>query len=190
MKTNRNRIITVIIALALIFGLTACETGANKANNADRKTAAVQLGKYQKNQPVPVFDYSQLRQNAIEIETAQAKGTQTTTFFFNQGVQDPTDSCPSTGFPIPSTAQITNPEAKVERHDITIPQIEANGIYTGDSTGTYIMCIDAHGEIYANYWEGFVRTVSGPAKWNQDTHQVELIGSSSFKFSKNKATHK
>lgn len=174
-----------LAAIALVvLVLAGCETGSNKAQNADRKTAARQLAGYQKNQPTPVFTWSQLRQNLIEIETAQAHTTQTTSFFFNQGVQEPVSSCPSIGFPIPSTYQLTNPQAKVERHDLTLPQIEANGTYTADSTGTYVICINAQGQAYAVYWEGFVQTITGPAKWNGT--QVELIGKPSFTFSKSR----
>lgn len=178
----------IIGMLALsVVGLAGCEmTTNNAANNNDRAIAAKQLSGYQKNQPVPIFDWSQLRQNLIEIETSQARTTQTTSFFFNQGVVDPVSSCPSIGFPIPATYQLSNPDAKVPQHDLTLPQIEANGVYTADTSGTYVICIDAQGRAYANYFEGFVNTVTGPAKWNPDSHQVELVGPPSFTYSKGK----
>jgi hypothetical protein len=190
MLMNEKKLAKSLVAVILVclagLGLAGCDTSQNAANNADRKTAARQLAGYQRNQPVPTFTWSQLRQNLIEIETAQAQTTQTTSFFFNQGVQDPVTSCPSIGFPIPSTYQLTNPESKVAQHDLTLPQIEANGVYTGDTTGTFVICVDAKGMPYANYWEGFVNTVTGPAKWNPESHQVELIGPPSFKFTKGK----
>jgi hypothetical protein len=74
----------------------------------------------------------------------------------------------------------------VERRDVTLPQIEANGVYTDQSSGTFVICIDAQGRPYANYWEGFVKTVTGPAEWNAGTHQVELVGPPSFTFTKGK----
>jgi hypothetical protein len=176
--------IGLIVVLGL--GVAACDEGNNKVQNHDRSVATEQLGQYQTNQPVPVFKYSQLRQNLIEIETAEARTTQTTSFFFNQGVQDPVSSCPSIGFPIPSTYQLTNPEAKVQRHDFTLPQPEATGVYTADTTGTYVICVNAQGQAYATYWEGFVQTVTGPARWDTATHQVLLTGPPSFEFSKGK----
>lgn len=183
MKKARYLVAAVLVAAAL---LAACDPSSNAAQKRDRSTATKQLTSYQNNQPVPVFTWSQLRQNLIEIETAQAQTTQTTSFFFNMGVADPTDFCPSIGFPIPSTYQITNPQAKVERRDVILPQIEANGVYTDQSSGTFVICIDAQGRPYANYWEGFVKTVTGPAKWNAEAHQVELVGPPSFNFSKGK----
>lgn len=175
----------IVVAAVAGLALVACSS-SNAAQNKDRATADKQLAGFQVNQPVPTFTYSQLRQNLIEIETAQAQSTQTTSFFFNQGVTDPTDSCPSIGFPIPSTYQLTNPAAKVVRHDLTLPQIEATGVYTDQSTGTYVICVDAQGRAYANYWEGFVKTVTGPAKWDAAAHQVVLVGPPSFAFSKGK----
>lgn len=179
---KRLTIIALVVAGALTFA--ACNQNDNAAQNKDRATATRQLTGYQNNQPVPVFNWSQLRQNLIELETAQAQTTQTTTFFFNQGVQDPVSSCPSIGFPIPATYQLDNPQAKVQGHDFALPQIEANGVYTDVSTGTYAICVDAQGRPYADYWEGFVKTVTGPAKWDAPSHSVQLVGPPSFQFSK------
>lgn len=181
---NKKFAVIGIAAVSLLV-FAGCEEQNNesKARRNDEKTAAAGLVDLQAAHPTPKFDRSQLRQNLIEIITAQAETTATTTFFFNQGVIDPVHVCPSIGFPIPSTAQLTNPEQKVENHSLTLPQVEPTGVYTGDSTGTYVICTDANGSAYANYWEGFVQTVTGPAKWDSDSKAVELIGSSSFDFS-------
>lgn len=180
MRIRKSSIGIVGIAIA---GLMFAGCNKNTANNADRKIAQKQLEGFQKNQPVPIFDWSQLRQNLIEVETSQARTTQTTSFFFNQGVVDPVHSCPSIGFPIPATYQLTNPQAKVVNHDLTLPQIEANGVYTDVTTGTYVICIDAQGKGYAFYWEGFVGTAAGPAKWDTVTHSMQLVGPPSFDYS-------
>lgn len=172
-----------VIAVALL-ALVAAGCSSGGANTKDRTTAAQQLSTFQKNQPVPSFTFSQLRQNLIEIETAQSQTTQTTSFMFNQGVAQPVTVCPSIGFPMPSEDQLTNPESKVPNHDVALPQIEANGVYTGASTGTYVICVNAQGQPYAVYWEGFVQTVTGPAAWKDGS--VQLVGSPSFAFSKGK----
>ena len=142
-------------------------------------------------QPLPHFNYSQIRQNLIEIETAQADGVQTTSFFFNQGVPNPVQSCPSIGAPIPTTTQLSNPLQQVrDPNGGSVPgssvlgQEDPNGVYSGDSTGTYVMCVGADGKAYADYWEGFVQTVFGAAHWDASAHQVVLDGPPSFKFSK------
>ena len=184
----KRAIVGATSAVVVLFSVTACHNGASKAVGKDQAVSAQILLKAETNQPAPQFDFSQIRQTAIDVETAQAHTTQTTTFFFNQGVQDPINSCPSIGFPIASTTQITNPQqlARVTQqgNGITgaIPQIDPNGIYSGDSTGTYILCVDAQGQTYGAYWEGFVYSVTGPAVWNEATHQATLTGPSSFKF--------
>lgn len=183
-----------VLVVALVLGLAACGPKSKSAQviQKDQATSAQILGKFEASQPAPVFSYSQLRQTLIEVETAQANTTSTTSFFFNQGVTDPVQSCPSVGFPIASTSEITNPSQVVQKtgtnNDFTevLPQIDPNGIYAGMSTGTYVLCLNAQGQAYANYWEGFVQTVTGPATWNKATHNVELTGPPSFTFTVHK----
>jgi hypothetical protein len=156
----------------ILFGgviLSAC--GNNAQTNAftnDQNNSAQALVQLQKAQPTPVFKYSQLRETLIEIESAQANTTQTTTFFFNQGVADPTFSCPSIGFPLASTTELTNPDQIVNSHSnqSVISQSDPTGVYAGASTGTYVVCVANNGTTYLDYWEGFVQTVSGPAVWS------------------------
>lgn len=172
------------------LGLGAChKNAATSAAQTERKVSGQTLLNMEKTQPIPERPWSQLRQNLIELETAQTDTTQTTSFFFNQGVQSPIQSCPSIGYPIASTTELTNPlqTATGPNHSgLAIPQIDPNGVYAGESTGTYVICVDAQGRAYADYWEGFVQTVTGPAKWDDATKSVELIGAPSFKFSTQK----
>lgn len=189
---NRARLGGVVVTGVLISAVAvACSSShsqpsgqAQENQQQSRDTTAIVT-----NQPLPGFNYSQLRQNLKEIETAQANGVQTTTFFFNQGVADPIMSCPSVGAPIPSTDQLSNPSQIV--HDnypsgyaaLVTEQMDPTGVYTGQSTGTYVMCIGADGKTYANYWEGYVQTVFGNATWDESKHQVSMVGAPSFNFS-------
>ena len=184
----RRKFLLAGVVLATAAGVTACNTGSSSTRASEQAAATDALHQLLLAQPVPQFTFSQLRQNVIEIETAQAQATQTTSFFFNMGVADPVQTCPSVGFPIPSTDQLTNPDQFVGSHNgnVTLPQSESTGVYTGDSTGTYVMCIDAQGRPYADYWEGFVQVVTGPATWDAAKHQVTLTGPPSFAFTKGK----
>ncbi len=188
-STKKRKATTILAAILTVFVLTAADCdgsgddGDGGAKKQEEKNADQQLSQYLISQPVPQFNWSQLRQNLIEIQTAQANGTATTSFFFNQGIPDPIHACPSIGFAIPATYQLTNPD-QITNVDtpgeggtaVTTGQLEATGVYTADTTGTSVICIDDKGEGYAFYWEGFVSTVAGPAKWNVDTRQVELTG--------------
>lgn len=169
----------IAATVLIVFALAACNDKKDDARKEDERISEQTLSDLKKAHPTPSFKRSQLRQNLVDIVTAQAEATQTTSFFFLEGVGLVGD-CPSIGFPIASTAQLTNPQEKVNRKDLTLPQIEPTGIYTGESSGTYIICVDAKGEAYARYWEGYVQTVSGPAEWVDG--EVKLTGSSSFDF--------
>lgn len=185
----KKRIAVVSLAVMSLFVASACSQINPSSTEKDQKASQSILDGYQKAQPVPVMDWSQLRQNLIEIETAQAKTTQTTSFFFNQGAVDPVMTCPSIGFPIPSTYQLTNPDQALwggNGASNVIPQIEANGVFTGDSAGTYVMCVNAEGKAYAMYWEGFVGTATAAATWDREAHQIKLIGAPTTEFTTKK----
>ena len=120
---------------------------------------------------------------AISIAAIQALGEQTTSFFFNQGVKNPIMSCPSLGEPVASTTEITNPQqpdvtsgGSNGNTAVTLGNMDPNGIYAGDSTGTYVLCVNGQGQQYAQYWEGFVDSVSGPATWDAGTGQIKVTG--------------
>lgn len=186
---NTKRFFVAATVVGLMLGLSACDESTDSQKEEKKQQEAISQ-QMLKSQPLPSFSYSQMRQNLIEIETAQAQGVQTTTFFFNQGVQDPIMVCPSVGVPMPNTSSLSNPVA-VEKHpdngggNVGVGQMEPNGTYIPEaSSGTYVICVNANGQPYAQYWEGFVQTIFAPAKWNDATKQVELTGPASFEFTK------
>lgn len=165
-------------AIATVILLAGC-SNTPKSVKADQKATNIQLDRYQRNQPIPQSDWSQYRQTVIDVEMAQIHGVATTSFFFNQGVQQPFQSCPSIGFPVATTSQITNPEQVVaapNTSSATVHQQEPNGVYTGDSLGTYVTCVAPGGKKYIDYWEGFVYTVGGPAHWDKNAGQIASDG--------------
>lgn len=163
------KILTIIAAAILLVGCTTT------AVYNDEKQTDTQLQKYQQVQPVPAYDWSQYRQTVIDVSAAQVNAVATTTFMFNMGTADPIDQCPSIGFPVPATAQLTNPD-QVRTNGAVVAQAEPNGAYTGDSQGTYIVCVASDGTKYIDYWEGSVKTTGGPAHWDYDKHHVVLDG--------------
>lgn len=171
------KIIAALLAASGALALTGCESTPSTLKSDEEQTAT-QLARYQKNQPVPQYDWSQYRQTLIDIQSAQVHGVATTSFFFNMGVANPIKSCPSIGFPIPTTAQLTNPEQTVYdyRDSPVLPLMEASGVYTGDSSGTYAICVADDGTAYASYWEGFIQTEGGPAHWDPVQQTIVLDG--------------
>jgi hypothetical protein len=179
----------VAFVLAVTVSLSACGGHSKSGQSLENQQQTQDTTSLVTNQPVPHYNFSQIRQNLIELENAEAQGVQTTTFFFNQGVADPIGECPSIGAPIPTTDQLTNPQ-QVQQHsdagggNVTIGQMDPDGVYSGDSTGTYVMCVGADGKPYADYWEGFVQTVFGAAKWDPASRSVQMIGAPSYTFTK------
>jgi hypothetical protein len=181
------KLLTVLMAGAAATFLVAGCGSTNSANDDNQAAAAAQLGDYNKSQPVHSYPHSQLRQNLQEIEDAQASGALSTSFFWNLGVDHPVMSCPSIGFPIPTTDQLTNPSQVQWGNNSAsgvVGQIENTGVYTGDSTGTYVICSEANGAVYPQYWEGYVQTVGAPAHYDPATKAVVLDGTPTIKVTK------
>ena len=175
-------------ALLVVVSLTACTSDeAPSANKKDAASSAQILKKAQTAQPVPQFDWSQIRQTLIDAQTAQAESTQTTTFFFNLGVTDPVYTCPSIGFPVSGTSQLTNPWQLTDNGDWNhfnggiISQIDPNQIYSGDTSATFVLCVGDGGKPYLHHSEETVHSVAGPAVWDYTKHIIKITGAPTFK---------
>ncbi len=131
---------------------------------------------------LPFYEWSQYRETLLSITDAQAKGTATTSFFFNQGVNKPIKICSSIGYPVATTTQISSPDQHEGSSGAVVAQMEPTGVYTGDSSGTYVVCVD-NGVAVPTYWEGFVHTEGGPAKWDNDQQMIVNSGPPSVKVS-------
>lgn len=180
------RIIIAVAAIIVIAGLSACSDPAPSANANDAKASAQILKKAQTAQPVPQFDWSQIRQTLIDAQTAQADATQTTSFFFNLGVVDPVFTCPSIGFPVAGTNQLTNPLQLTDNGDWNhynggvVAQIDPNQIYSGDTAATFVLCVGDGGKVYLNHAEETVHAIAGPAKWDYTNHRIVITGAPTF----------
>lgn len=181
---NRRTLATIAAgAGAAVLVLAGCHSG-NSSGAAQEQADSQNIEKtFLLNQPPPHFARSDIRATAISIEAIQALGEQTTSFAFQQGDPDPIWSCPSLGEPVASTTQVTNQQQTVGLavpHSggaaVTIGNMDPNGIYAGESTGTYVLCVSASGTPYAQYWEGNVDSVSGPARWDSGKHQIVVTG--------------
>lgn len=172
------------VVLTAITGLSvaACN-GHPSVQQQEQSAQTADTQSLEQSQPIPHFSYSQIRATAIDAETISADGTQTTSFFFQLGMQDPIFTCPSLGEPVPNTAQLSNPEqiapisGKYGGGATNLPQMDPNGIYApSSSSGTYVICVNGSGAKYLQYWEGDVMTVTAAAVWNPAKHQVEVTG--------------
>ena len=172
--------ILAVVTAGLLAVLLLAGCNPHSSTSKDQQRSAQTLNALDQSQPVPVFNYSQIRQTLIDAETAQAKTTQTTSFFFVLGVKDPVFVCPSIGYPVPETDEITNP-AQANHYNgnpYTLPQIDPNGIYGGNTSATFVICVGPNGDKYLEHAEEDVHTVSGPAVWDEASHSIRITGAS------------
>lgn len=184
----RKKLAIAGVTLLAVLTLAACSghSAPTTAAQNDQTISNNALSQLQKAQPVPEFKYSQIRATLIAVEEAQASVTATTTFFFNLGIKDPIASCPSIGFPLASTTELTNPDQVISGTGgnnayalATLAQADPTGVYAGNSAGTYVVCVAPNGSQYIQYWEGDVETVGGPAAW--ENGQIVLKGEPTVK---------
>lgn len=194
MKFNLRKFAAVFAITVSGFGLAGCSAfGNDSSSTSQANSAASQEANSQgqdstnliNNQPVPVYKFSQARQILIDAQNIEANGENTTTFGLSNNGQL-VWHCSSIGMPVPASAQLTNPEQQVvqpdgggyqqNNGDNTLPQMDPYGIYTGQTTGTYTLCAGSNGHPYLQYWEGYTDSVSGPATFDNTTHQVVMQG--------------
>ena len=175
-----------LVVLAIAVGsatVAACTSGAGNSTSGqqqeqqssnDSQTIAEQV------LPAPVFKYSEGRNVLTLAEASIALGEQTTSFIWSNNAGPSTTippgfSCPSEGYPVSNTAQLTNPDKPLQvtggqygNSAVTVGNMDPIQYYPPTSSqGTYVECVDHAGQPYLVYSEPNVITVSGAATWVQ-----------------------
>lgn len=171
MKITRRLIAPFAIAGALFLG--ACDPGTSDEQETARDAQSDQVNAINQgvdrmtdSQQVPVFDYSEERQTLIDVLTIRADGSVGTTQFFLEGV-GLVGWCPSSGAPVPSTYQLTPDEQYIDlsgdrvRERFPADLAEPTGVFPGESTASWVVCLDDAGNPFGVYWEGPVGSVIG-----------------------------
>lgn len=175
------RLIPIAAAvLAAALSVAACSSSGNSSTGtkAENLSSNQSQNNAEASLPAPVFQYSEGRWVLTEAEASIALGVSTTSFFFQQGDPNPYFSCPSIGFPVANTAQLTNPQKVVpdtnpghpNSTSLTISNMDPYQYYPPNSSeGTYVLCVNRAGQPYLNYSEPNVHTVLGTAFWQVGT---------------------
>lgn len=128
----------------------------SNADIADLITQGTELR--ESSQPIPIFPFSQEYQTLLDILTVRATGTHGTYYLRNlQG--DVIEWCPTQGGPIPSTYQSTPSQQYVDierdsldqKFPVDLP--EPTGVIPGDSSATWVLCLDDEGRGFPLYFE-------------------------------------
>lgn len=181
--------VAALLAVAAVVALSACDVQSQPTGQQlENQQQAIAQQSLDEAQPLPAYPYSQIKQNMIELESAEATGIQSTTFMFGgANALDPIQVCPSIGVPIPSTASLSNP-LKTQGgyyNGSVIAQEDPNGVYMPTAgSGTFVMCVQPDGSVKPVYAEGNVHSVFGAATWDFAHHQVVMgAGSGGAHFS-------
>lgn len=165
-----------ILLIALLF--TACyPTSVSDVEETQQESGNMAIVQ---NQPVPdLGGYSFERQ--IVIETYLARNRTIATYAYIMTFDGRfIEICPSIGYPIPYSTQMTNPQrGEYEKGTvITIPNAEPNSLYPPDNAAaTLVQCVNPDGSVSPVYIEENVQAF--PFRIVSDI-QLERIGESSF----------
>lgn len=140
------------VFVTIILSASSCDDTSTPATESQKVDS--QNGTYATNQPLHTYDYSPERDELQQIYDARMKVVNTWTVIYSMGKA--VFSCPSKGYPIPYTTQLTNPQSVANSGAnygyAILPQAEPNGLYTGQTTATWVLCI-RNGEILPVYSE-------------------------------------
>lgn len=167
---------TGLLFTAAILGLSMIGAKDDGCNGTHQPTQEVkdqavvqdQQRLYATTQPVPVFKWSQDRDNLVQIYKQKNEARTTYAVVRSQGTGEILWHCPSIGFPIPADTQLTNPLQAFWRDysgtaSAVIEQAEPNGLFTSKNTdGTYVLCVDDKGNVSPQYTEEKVEVFSRP----------------------------
>jgi hypothetical protein len=173
----------LVAILVLALALVACAGGTPRSQQIEQATTERNQSQLNASQPVPQFDFSQDRDTLIQVYKLRNEARNTWTVFLSTtGV--PLYSCPSIGFPIPGSTQLTNPQQAIRPYaggtDVAvIAQAEPNGLYTDPNTmSTWVICVRANGDAVPVYAEPQVITFPFPVEV-KDGKIAEVAGAPS-----------
>ncbi len=127
----------ILVAVVAVGGVIGC----GNSQRADRETVEKQQQIYAKSQPIPMFDFSQERDTAIQLYKMRNEKVRTWTVWRSAtGVIE--GDCESRGFPLPYDVQLTNPKMIDRNSSAVIEQPEPNGLFSSKGTSaTWVRAI-------------------------------------------------
>jgi len=180
-------------ALMMIAILSGCQG----ADEWERKQVNEQQALYNKNQPIPRYDWSLSRHLWVQFYDAQNREVTTFSYITPLNGGAPMFECASLGYALPRDTQLTNPHqiawaGGASGNYGVIDQAEPNGLFTGpNSDATIIFAMNKNGTVSPVYTELKVTAFPFPVKWVRDTdypqgHWVRVGESSNVELSTSK----
>ncbi|MEI8067928.1 MAG: hypothetical protein WCG91_03210 [Candidatus Shapirobacteria bacterium] len=177
----------VLICFVLIGGLAACSP---TQEGKDSKIVQSQQEIYAKNQPIPIFNWSQDRDNLIQIYVAKNEARNTFSAIASMTGETKFLS-PTIGFPLPADIQLTNPLQVVgNSYGSVVEQAEPNGLFSSKNTdATYILAVRKNGDVVPIYSEFKVTAFPFAVKVDPATgmwNEVDVDSESTIKINMNR----
>lgn len=150
--------ILLVLFVLMVFVLTSCgdytsQSDIEQGQQSDGVEAIT------RNQPIPdLGGYSFERQIVIETYLARNNTIATYAYMFSMDGKI-IEICPSIGYPIPYSTQLSNPERTEYTSSgmVTLPNSEPNSLYPpGDAAATLVQCVQPDGSVAPVYIEWYV----------------------------------
>lgn len=171
-----------LVVLLISAMLVSCMESVSQEERKQQTTANLAIVQ---NQPLPdLGGYSFERQ--IVIETYYARNNTIATYAYMISMDGKIiEICPSIGYPIPYSTQLSNPmKVEYQSSGAVIPNAEPNSLYPpSDAAATLVQCVNPDGSVSPVYIEWYV--LAFPYQIASDV-QLTRIGDPSFKVDINK----
>ena len=148
-----------IFAVVLISTLVLGGCVAASSYDIEQQQQEVSNQEVVRNQPPPnLGGYSFERHIVTEVYKARNDTISTYTYLLVPMAGQIIEICPSIGYPIPYSTQLTSPE-KIEDYTVQggyaiLPNPEPNGLYPPDNAAaTIVNCVNPDGSLTPTYWE-------------------------------------
>jgi len=178
----------IISTFIVLSGFTGCQFNQSQEYK-DLKIVQRQQSQYAKAQPIPVFRWSLERDLLIKLYKLRNRKVATHTVWRSDYGMIEGD-CPSLGYGLPYDTSLTNPLMATDTDQrgnpnnalTSIGQAEPNGVFASTNTSaTWVMCTNKHGEIEPVYIESKVTTYPYSVRVDYDKNRVTRIGVKSVK---------
>jgi hypothetical protein len=168
----------ILVAMIFVFG---CTTKADDNIVKEKAQQATGQQALLDNQPVPdLGGYSFERDIVIKTYLARNGTIATYAYMFTMDGKI-VEICPSIGYPIPYSTQLTNPLQAMTSYtnDPVVGNPEPNGLYTpSNAAATLVQCVNPDGSVSPTYIEWYV--LAFPYQIASD-YQIKRIGDPSFR---------
>lgn len=169
--------IMLVLFVLMTFVLTSCGLDTSDIEQGQQREA---VNSIIQNQPIPnLGGYSFERQIVIETYLARNNTIATYAYMFTMDGKI-VEICPSIGYPIPYSTQLTNPVRTMNDYveGSVVSNAEPNGLYPpGDAAATLVQCVQPDGSVSPVYIEWYV--LAFPYRIQSD-FQLQQIGQTTF----------